>query len=156
MNSLLIMAGGASSRMKKSLENSSLSSDQKEVAQRVHKSLIPLGKTQKPLLFHLISNAVAAGYTDVYLITSPENEAFQQWVGNARSNNSLLAQKYISPYNTSAKEGKNPLEQQTLWNKPWNNTLLCSTKPLQFATVTIYIPQPHSSNYSKTGKPPMR
>ena len=61
MNSLLIMAGGASSRMKKSLENSSLSSDQKEVAQRVHKSLIPLGKTQKPLLFHLISNAVAAG-----------------------------------------------------------------------------------------------
>jgi ADP-glucose pyrophosphorylase len=93
MNSLLIMAGGASSRMKKSLENSSLSSDQKEVAQRVHKSLIPLGKTQKPLLFHLISNAVAAGYTDVYLITSPENEAFQQWVGNARSNNSFAGAK---------------------------------------------------------------
>jgi dTDP-glucose pyrophosphorylase len=93
MKSLMIMAGGASSRMKKSLENSLLSSDQKNLAQRVHKSLIPLGTNQKPLLFHLISNAVAVGYTDVFLITSPDNEAFQEWVGSARTGNSFAGAK---------------------------------------------------------------
>ena len=59
MKSLLIMAGGASSRMKRSLSQSNLTQDEKNLAGKVHKSLIPLGKEKKPLLFYLISNAVA-------------------------------------------------------------------------------------------------
>ena len=46
-----------------------------------------MGKEQKPLIFHLISNAVAAGYSDIYLITSPENHAFQEYIGKGKSNN---------------------------------------------------------------------
>ena len=74
--SLLIMVGGASSRMKRSLKDSSITEELKKQAQAVHKSLIPLGVNQHPLLYYLINNAVAVGYTNIYLITSPENKAF--------------------------------------------------------------------------------
>ena len=47
MNSLIIMAGGASSRMKRSLGKSKLSESKKKLAHSVHKSLIPLGIKQK-------------------------------------------------------------------------------------------------------------
>jgi len=72
------MAGGASSRMKRSLESSTLAEEKKKQAQQIHKSLIPLGSEQRPLLYFLVKNAVAAGYTQVYLITSPENKAFKE------------------------------------------------------------------------------
>ena len=81
------MAGGVSSRMKRSLGKSKLSESKKKLAQSVHKSLIPLGIGQKPLIFHLISNAVASGYSDIYLITSPENQAFQKYIGKDKSHN---------------------------------------------------------------------
>ena len=84
---LIIMAGGASSRMKRSLETSELAPETKKIASSAHKSLIPLGSKQKPLLFHLIQNAVNAGFKEVYLITSPENEAFRECVGSASKNN---------------------------------------------------------------------
>ena len=78
--SLLILAGGASSRMKRSLDSVKLSADTKNIALKVHKSLIPLGKTEKPLLYYLLKNAKAAGYQKIYLITSPENEAFHDFI----------------------------------------------------------------------------
>jgi NDP-sugar pyrophosphorylase family protein len=84
---LIIMAGGASSRMKRSLETSKLTPETKKIASSAHKSLIPLGSKQKPLLFHLIQNAVNAGFKEIYLITSPENEAFRECVGSASKNN---------------------------------------------------------------------
>ena len=71
------MAGGASSRMKKSLEQASLDAPTKAIAQRVHKSLIPLGASKKPLLIHLLEHAQTAGYEKIYLITAPENSAFK-------------------------------------------------------------------------------
>ena len=84
---LIIMAAGASSRMKRSLETSELTPETKKIASSAHKSLIPLGSKQKPLLFHLIQNAVNAGFKEVYLITSLENEAFRACVGSAPKNN---------------------------------------------------------------------
>ena len=80
---LLIMAGGVSSRMKRSLATSALDDTIKKQAQEVHKSLIPLGANSHPLLYFLIKNAETAGYETIYLITSPENKAFylriEQW-----------------------------------------------------------------------------
>ena len=106
------MAGGASSRMKRSLSQSNLTQDEKNLAGKVHKSLIPLGKEKKPLLFYLISNAVSVGVTDIYLITSSENEAFQKLVGTLKINNSFAGAKvhfaiqylkkgYIKPLGTA-------------------------------------------------------
>ena len=89
MKNVIIMAGGASSRMKRSLSQSQLSEDEKNLAEKVHKSLIPLGKSKKPLLFYLVSNAVAAGITKIYLVTSPENVAFKSWLETWQKNNSF-------------------------------------------------------------------
>lgn len=75
------MAGGASSRMKRSLATASLDSETLEIAKAAHKSLIPLGKEGKPLAYYLIRNAARAGYEDVYIITSPENAAFKAEIG---------------------------------------------------------------------------
>lgn len=71
--SLIIMVGGASSRMKRSLKQR----DDQVMENIPHKSLIPVGKNGKPFLYYLVQNAVKAGYTKLYLITSPENSAFQ-------------------------------------------------------------------------------
>ena len=112
MKSLLIMAGGDSSRMKRSLSQSNLTQYEKNLAAKVHKSLIPLGKEKTPLLFYLISNAVAVGVTDIYLITSSENESFQKLVGTSKTNNSFAGAKvhfaiqylkkgYIKPLGTA-------------------------------------------------------
>ncbi|MEM9363562.1 MAG: sugar phosphate nucleotidyltransferase [Bacteroidota bacterium] len=79
--SLVIMVGGASSRMKKSLATADLDENTKNIAQKLHKSLIPLGKSGRPLLYYLIKNAAEAGYTQVYLITSRQNEGFKDEVG---------------------------------------------------------------------------
>ena len=89
MKNVIIMAGGASSRMKRSLSQSQLSEDEKNLAEKVHKSLIPLGKSKKPLLFYLVSNAVAAGIKKIYLVTSPENVAFKRWLETWQKNNSF-------------------------------------------------------------------
>ena len=88
MDSIVIMAGGASSRMKKSIGDTALTDETKKIILSRHKSLIPLGKSQKPLLYYLIHNAVNAGYKTIYLITSPDNEAFKQEVGSLKTHNS--------------------------------------------------------------------
>lgn len=85
---LVIMAGGASSRMKRSLASVSLDSETFEIAKAAHKSLIPLGKQGKPLVYYLIHNAAKAGYEDVYIITSPENTAFKAVIGTQDRDNS--------------------------------------------------------------------
>ncbi len=79
-DSLIILAGGASSRMKRSLATSNLDIETLNIATETHKSLIPLGKNQKPLLYYLIKNAIAAEITTIYLITSPKNIAFKEFV----------------------------------------------------------------------------
>ncbi|WP_306013510.1 MULTISPECIES: sugar phosphate nucleotidyltransferase [unclassified Allomuricauda] len=73
--SLIVMVGGASSRMKRSLK----AREERTIMDHIpHKSLIPVGKKGYPFLYYLVRNAVKAGYTKLYLITSPENTAFQQ------------------------------------------------------------------------------
>ncbi|WP_250149255.1 sugar phosphate nucleotidyltransferase [Flagellimonas sp. 389] len=78
--SLIIMVGGASSRMKRSLESTTLDESTKKIATAHHKSLIPVGKNNRPFLYYLIENAVNAGYKKIFLITSPENKAFHDLV----------------------------------------------------------------------------
>lgn len=81
------MAGGASSRMKRTLEAVTLSESTLEVAKSTHKSLIPLGESGRPLLFYLIRNAARAAYQDIYIITSPENDAFKAMIGEKDQDN---------------------------------------------------------------------
>ncbi|PWL37463.1 glucose-1-phosphate thymidylyltransferase [Flagellimonas aquimarina] len=88
--SLIIMVGGASSRMKKSLETADLEESVKTIAKEQHKSLIPLGKAGKPLLHYLIQNAANAGYMEVYLVTGYTNMGFKDLVGKKDYDNTYL------------------------------------------------------------------
>lgn len=81
-DSLIILAGGASSRMKQSLSTSNLDSKTLTIAKATHKSLIPLAKTKKPLLSYIIENAIAADIKTIYIITSSKNEAFKDFVSD--------------------------------------------------------------------------
>ncbi len=84
---LLILAGGASSRMKASAATSGLSEDQVAEANTRSKGLITLSDG-KPLLHYLIMNAKKAGFTRVTLIVSPTNKhQFQEVFGSEEAHN---------------------------------------------------------------------
>lgn len=95
-NSLVIMVGGASSRMKRSLKTTS---DHRGVMDNIpHKSLIPVGKSGRPFLFYLAKNVKEAGYQKIYLITSKENKVFQDLIkegGLPSGLNVFLAVQYV-------------------------------------------------------------
>lgn len=108
MNTLLILAGGHSSRMKNSLTKSSLSEEVQQQALKLHKSLIPLGKRQIPLLTRLCEHAKEAGLERIIVVTSPENAAFYDWKSRL---NSLLTKHLIIDFAKQhpPKSGPKPL-----------------------------------------------
>lgn len=91
------MAAGASSRMKKTLDEVDLSVKVKEVASLEHKTLIPLDGKNKSLLFYLCSNVKEAGYQNVYILTSTENRAFHQWIESNNSHPKIKGLKFFLP-----------------------------------------------------------
>ena len=95
MKNLIIMAAGASSRMKKSLDQVNLSSDVLQVAISQHKSLIPIDKSGNSLLFYLCANAKQAGYDSIYLLTSPNNKPFNNWIEKYNSKSELKGVKFF-------------------------------------------------------------
>ena len=58
---LVILAGGASSRLKKSLNDINLDKNITDIAKSSHKTLIPLGDDKRPLLYFILQNALSAG-----------------------------------------------------------------------------------------------
>ena len=87
-NTLLILAGGISSRMKKSVPPDGLSEDELRRANTSSKSLICYGKRNRPFLDFLLNNADEAGYQHVYLIVGIDSKSFKKYYGKSRINNS--------------------------------------------------------------------
>lgn len=75
IQSLLIMAAGASSRMKAS-EAKDIGTAATEQANNRTKGLIEIGEDGKPLLYYLLRNAQEAGYKTIYLITAADASFF--------------------------------------------------------------------------------
>ena len=87
-SNLVILAGGASSRMKKqSIEDSSLSEKEKAQANQRSKSLISIDDSGRPLMDYLLYNAKKAGYQNIYIITGKKNSLFKSFYGEQDSNN---------------------------------------------------------------------
>ena len=84
-NSIIIMAAGASSRMKKPVKNVKLSSDQVDAANSKSKVLIEFGIEKKPFISYLISNAVQSGFKNIYIVTSEKADLFRN-NSNLKSN----------------------------------------------------------------------
>ncbi|MCH9661914.1 MAG: NTP transferase domain-containing protein [Bacteroidetes bacterium] len=84
---LLILAAGASSRMKNSKEVEGLSKREIESANTQSKALIGYGDSQRPILDFLLQHAKKAGYQKIYLIVGEQAEAFQSFYGTSKEDN---------------------------------------------------------------------
>jgi glucose-1-phosphate adenylyltransferase len=73
MAKLLIMAGGMSSRMKKTEGAESLNSILVEQANTYPKGMIGVGKDGRPFMDYLIYNAHKAGYEEVLILKNPKD-----------------------------------------------------------------------------------
>lgn len=97
---LLILAGGASSRMKQSVAVEGLSTDEVAAANTKNKALIHYGSENRPILDYLLLHAEKAGYTQIYLITGEQALPFKSYYGSKATNNSFrsLSLSYATQY----------------------------------------------------------
>ena len=79
IQSLLIMAAGASSRMKSSVAKNIGAAATQQANTRT-KGLIEIGEDGKPLLYYLLRNAQEAGYKTIYLITAADASFFRSTI----------------------------------------------------------------------------
>ena len=109
---LVILAGGMSSRMKKSMEAEGLSEEDLKQANTANKGMIGIGKGGRPLMDYLLFNTQKAGINNVVIVTGEDNTAVKNQYGqNDRDNdfhelNISYAVQYIpegrqKPYGTA-------------------------------------------------------
>lgn len=81
---LIILAGGASSRMKKPAggTNPNLTELEIQQANERSKGLISVGKEGRPLLDYVLLNAKKAGYTSIYIVIGEQGGLFKEFYGN--------------------------------------------------------------------------
>ena len=103
------MAGGASSRMKRSLSTHALDAKTAQTAAQVHKAMIPLGKSQHPLIYRLLSNALEAGHTSVYIIVAEHDTTFKSWWENLSNTNPLRQLQVSFAYQKTPEDRTKPL-----------------------------------------------
>lgn len=84
---LIILAGGASSRMKKQTSFKGLNEIEIAQANERSKGLIGVGPNGRPLLDYLLYNAKRAGYKDIYIVISEKGGLFKEFYGNEDINN---------------------------------------------------------------------
>ena len=97
---LVILAGGASSRMKKSSNTQNLSEEELINANTRSKALLGFGKNNRPILDFLLLNAKKAGYKNVIIIISEEGALFKEYYGKKLKNNPFngLSISYVTQY----------------------------------------------------------
>lgn len=86
-DNLIILAGGASSRMKKQVTVNNLSTEEIAQANERSKGLIGVGPNGRPLLDYLLLNAKKAGYKNIYIIIGEQGDLFKEFYGIENSNN---------------------------------------------------------------------
>jgi glucose-1-phosphate adenylyltransferase len=86
-DNLIILAGGASSRMKKESLAQNLTEEEIAQANERSKGLIGVGPNGRPLLDYLLLNAKKAGYRNIYIIIGEQGELFKEFYGNENENN---------------------------------------------------------------------
>ena len=77
-DNLIILAAGASSRMKQQMStNTLLTNEELKQANKRSKALISIDASGRPLLDYVLYNANKAGYKNIYIVTQKENELFK-------------------------------------------------------------------------------
>jgi glucose-1-phosphate adenylyltransferase len=89
-SNLVILAGGASSRMKKpSTQEKGLSQEDIQQANERSKGLIGVGAEGRPLLDYVLYNAKKAGYINIYIVIGEQGTLFKEFYGNKNSANTF-------------------------------------------------------------------
>ena len=79
---IVILAGGISSRMRKSVASmADVDSALRREAEEKPKSMIGIGGTKKPFLDYLLENIASAGYRDVVIVVSDRDETIREYYG---------------------------------------------------------------------------
>ena len=78
-DSLIILAAGLSSRMKKSKSSNGLSKNLLNQANTVEKGLIGVDKNGKPLIHYLLVNAQQAGFKNIFLVIGEKTLNFKNY-----------------------------------------------------------------------------
>ena len=78
-DSLIILAAGLSSRMKKSVSSKNLSKRSIEQANSRDKGLIVIDKNGRPLIHYLLINAKSAGFKVIYLVIGQNSNSFKSY-----------------------------------------------------------------------------
>lgn len=86
-DNLIILAGGASSRMKREAVVENLSEDEITQANERSKGLIGVGPDGRPLMDYLLLNAKRAGYKNIYIVIGEEGDLFKAFYGSKDKNN---------------------------------------------------------------------
>lgn len=100
-SNLIILAGGMSSRMKKSTQSSDVSQKDIEQANKRTKGLIGVGTNDRPILDYLLYNAKKAGYTNIYIVVNEMGlPLFKEFYGSLQKDNPFngLSISYIIQY----------------------------------------------------------
>jgi glucose-1-phosphate adenylyltransferase len=78
-DSLIILAAGLSSRMKKSVSSKNLSKRSIQQANSRDKGLIGIDKNGRPLIHYLLINAKIAGFKVIYLVIGQNSDSFKSY-----------------------------------------------------------------------------
>lgn len=88
-DNLIILAGGASSRMRKQVILDNLTEEEIAQANERSKGLIGVGPNGRPLLDYLLLNAKKAGYKNIYIIIGEQGDLFKEFYGSKNKNNNF-------------------------------------------------------------------
>ncbi|MFC5683666.1 sugar phosphate nucleotidyltransferase [Flavobacterium sp. MAHUQ-51] len=88
-DNLIILAGGASSRMKKEAVVENLTAEEIAQANERSKGLIGVGPNGRPLMDYLLLNAKRAGYKNIYIIIGEQGELFKAFYGDKDKDNNF-------------------------------------------------------------------
>jgi glucose-1-phosphate adenylyltransferase len=86
---IIILAGGASSRMKNSIFSKNLSEEELKNANTRSKALLEFGNAKRPILDFLLLNAKKAGYKKVIIVIGEQGALFKEYYGNQQKDNSF-------------------------------------------------------------------
>ena len=78
-DSIIVMAAGASTRMKNSNFQKKLINNQQKFDSNNSKSMIGFGKESKPFISFLISNISNSGFKNVYIVVPENSEYFEKY-----------------------------------------------------------------------------
>ena len=125
MAKLLIMAGGMSSRMKKTEGSETLDSTLVQQANSLPKGMIGVGKDGRPFMDYLVYNAHLAGYDEVLILKNPKDHVTKPYYDKLVADNKAWGMKFLYATQQIAPDREKPagtadaiqqaLEQTTEW-----------------------------------------